>query len=180
MESRCPAASGDLQRAVPRGSPTSSTPRARSALLLCELPRDGAPGEWDLERLAQVLANLLDNALKYSPRAHPGALSTYARGAETVLLEVHNHGAPIPERLLPLLFEPFRRGEQTDETVRTSLGLGLYIAHDIVRAHGGSLTVHSTAEEGTTFRVCLSRPSRRMERSSPGDKAQEDSLSETV
>lgn len=145
-------------------------------LLLCELSHGALLGEWDLERLAQVLANLLDNALKYSPRDTPVHLSTHARGAETVLLEVHNHGAPIPERLLPLLFEPFRRGELTDETARTSLGLGLYIAHDIVRAHGGSLTVHSTAEEGTTFRVCLSRPSRRMERSSPGDKTQEDSF----
>jgi signal transduction histidine kinase len=141
--------------------------------LLCDFSPEALLGEWDQERLAQVLANLLDNALKYSPQDTPVRLSTQEQGAEAVLIEVHNQGAPIPEHLLPLLFEPFRRGESTEQTARTSLGLGLYIAHDIVRAHGGSLTVHSTAEEGTTFRVCLSRPSRRMERSTPGDKAQE-------
>ncbi len=118
---------------------------------------DARLGEWDVERLAQMLANLLDNARKYSPVDSPVRLSTRARGEHAVLIEVHNAGAPIPEHLQPTLFEPFSRGEAGGENARTSLGLGLFIAHDIVRAHGGSITVHSTAEEGTTFRVCLPR-----------------------
>ena len=151
-----------------------------SRLLQCDFSPDALQGEWDLDRLAQVLANLLDNAFKYSPEDTPVRLSTQELGADAVLLEVHNQGAPIPEHLLPLLFEPFRRGEGTAETARTSLGLGLYIAQDIVRAHGGSITVHSTREEGTTFRVCLTRYSRHTDRSSHCHQGQEASLSETA
>jgi signal transduction histidine kinase len=170
---------GDLNEMCRRVADELQTARPER-MLLCELSPEELLGEWDLERLAQVLANLLDNALKYSPRNTPVQLSTHVQGAETVLIEVHNQGVPIPEHLQPLLFEPFRRGEATDEMARTSLGLGLYIAHDIVRAHGGTLTVHSTAEEGTTFRVHLSRPSRQAERSSPDDTCPRESLSGTA
>jgi signal transduction histidine kinase len=147
-------------------------------LLLSDLAPGVLLGEWDQARLAQVLANLLDNAFKYSPDHTPVRLSTRAHDAESVLLEVNNQGAPIPEHLLPLLFEPFRRGETSAGTERSSLGLGLYIAHDLVRAHGGSITVRSTAEEGTTFRVCLSRhplPTRRS-----CDKGPQDAFSLTA
>jgi signal transduction histidine kinase len=136
----------------------------------CDLAGESLPGLWDLERLAQVVANLLDNALKYSPANSPVRLSTRAE-AETVWLEVHNLGAPIPPELLPHLFEPFRTGVQTAETARTSLGLGLYIAHSIVQAHGGSLGVHSTAEAGTTFRICLPRHQPKTERAGPCEGA---------
>ncbi len=125
--------------------------------LQCDLWPEALQGEWDLDRLSQVLANLLDNAFKHGPSDRPVRLTTQEQGEDKVLFEVHNHGLPIPEELLPQIFEPFRRGESTGELTRTSLGLGLYIAQDIVRAHGGSLSVKSTAEEGTTFRVCLSR-----------------------
>ncbi|HET9450573.1 MAG TPA: hybrid sensor histidine kinase/response regulator [Aggregicoccus sp.] len=123
--------------------------------LLTELPEKALRGDWDFDRLAQVLANLVDNALKYSP-AHGTVRVRLLRGAgSTALLEVHNDGTPIPEALLPQLFEPFRLGEQSDATVKKSLGLGLYIAKEIVRAHAGSISVRSSAPEGTTFRVCL-------------------------
>ncbi len=149
--------------------------------LLCDLSHVPLLGEWDQERLAQVLANLLDNALKYSPEDTPVRLSTRGLDEETVLIEVHNRGAPIPEHLLPLLFEPFRRGETTDETARKSLGLGLYIAHDIVQSHGGSISVHSTAETGTTFRVCLARHPGHQVRSNSCARGQDDaSLSQTA
>ncbi len=170
---------GDLNEMCRRVADELQATRPKR-LLLCDYSRDSLQGEWDLDRLAQVLANLLDNAFKYSPENTPVRLCTRERDAETVLLEVNNLGAPIPEHLLPLLFEPFRRGETTDATARTSLGLGLYIAHDIVRAHGGSITVHSTAEEGTTFRVCLSRGPLHSGRSSPCAEGQEDSYSQTA
>jgi signal transduction histidine kinase len=147
-------------------------------VLQCDVSPNALQGEWDLDRLAQVLANLLDNAFKYSPKDTPVRLSTQEKDAGRVLIEVHNQGAPIPEHLLPLLFEPFRRGETTEETACTSLGLGLYIAYDIVQSHGGSITVRSTLEEGTTFRVCLSCPPRQG-RSNLED-TKESSLSESA
>jgi signal transduction histidine kinase len=127
-------------------------------LIQCDFARDSLQGMWDLERMAQVLSNLLDNALKYSTEGSPVRLSTWEKG-EAVFIEVHNAGAPIPPELLPHLFQPFRRGEGTEATAREGLGLGLYIAHSIVQAHQGALTVRSSPDEGTAFRVCLPRRS---------------------
>jgi signal transduction histidine kinase len=113
-------------------------------------------GSWDPDRLGQVLSNLLENALKYSPPDTPVRLS--ARGdKEQVVLEVHNQGKPIPPELMPQLFEPFRRGPQASRTAKTSYGLGLYIVQEIVHAHGGTIDVRSNIEEGTTFTVSLPR-----------------------
>ena len=149
-------------------------------VLLCDLSREPLLGEWDPERLAQVLANLMDNAFKYGPEDTAVRLSTQVLDEQCVQFEVHNRGAPIPEHLLPLLFEPFRRGETTEHASRNSLGLGLYIAHDIVQSHGGSLSVHSTAEAGTTFRVCLARHAGHRVQSSSCERGQDDSLSQTA
>jgi signal transduction histidine kinase len=113
-------------------------------------------GEWDADRLMQVLVNLIDNALKYSAEGTPVEVST--RGdEESVVLEVHNKGEPIPASLMPMLFEPFRRGAQSEQTVKVSLGLGLYIVQEIVRSHGGTADARSSQESGTTFRVRLPR-----------------------
>jgi PAS domain S-box-containing protein len=118
------------------------------------LARNGqAAGEWDGDRLAQVITNLVNNALAYSPPDTPVHVET--RGEEdAVFLRVHNQGEPIPAELLPHLFEPMTRGTQKASTGR-SIGLGLYIVCSIVRAHGGSVAVHSTASEGTVFTVRL-------------------------
>lgn len=70
-------------------------------------------------------------------------------------LEVHNEGAPIPPDLLPHLFDAMQRGH--NDTARRSVGLGLFIVYHIVRAHGGSVSVRSTAADGTTFLVRLPR-----------------------
>lgn len=113
-------------------------------------------GQWDGARVAQVLSNLLQNALKYSPPDTPIWLQAAAQG-ESVRVEVHNLGAPIPRELLPRLFDPFQAGPQTKETVKASLGLGLYIVREIVRAHGGTITVRSEADTGTRFCFTLPR-----------------------
>jgi signal transduction histidine kinase len=114
-----------------------------------------ARGSWDHDRIAQVLTNLLTNAVQYSPPGTPIRVRTAAE-AERVVLAVCNEGPPIPEHVLPGLFAPMTRG--TDEGgERRSIGLGLYIVDQIVRAHGGSVEVESTAEAGTTFRVRLPR-----------------------
>nr|WP_301542278.1 PAS domain-containing protein [Pyxidicoccus fallax] len=114
-------------------------------------------GTWDPDRLAQVLSNLLGNALQYSPPDTPVRLAS--RGDENgVVLEVHNQGEPIPPELLPRIFEPLERGvERPEDRGGRSIGLGLHIVRSIVQAHGGTVEVHSTGSEGTTFTVRLPR-----------------------
>lgn len=112
----------------------------------------GRAGAWDRHRLAQVVSNLVGNALQYSPEHTPVTVTTYPDG-EHMVLEVHNQGRPIPADLLPHIFEPFRRGSAAPG--RQGLGLGLYIAREIVHAHGGTVTARTSEEEGTTFTVRL-------------------------
>ena len=124
--------------------------------VLFEVEGGDSSGSWDPDRLGQVLSNLLENALKYSPPDTPVRLAS--RGdKEQVVLEVHNQGKPIPSELMPHIFEPFRRGPQASRTAKTSYGLGLYIVQEIVHAHGGTIDVRSNLEEGTTFTVSLPR-----------------------
>lgn len=113
-------------------------------------------GEWDPDRLAQVVQNLVTNALKYSPPDSLVRVSTRAEG-DAVTLLVHNEGAPVPAEKLPVLFEPFQRVAGQVDRASRSVGLGLYIVRHIVEAHRGSLTVRSTEAEGTSFLVRLPR-----------------------
>jgi PAS domain S-box-containing protein len=114
-------------------------------------------GLWDRNRLERVLANLLTNAFKHG--AEGGAVSVVVDGSaeETVFLRVRNQGPPIPPELLPEVFEPFTIGPLGPEGRRRNIGLGLFIVRHLVTAHGGAVSVHSTAEEGTTFTVNLPR-----------------------
>jgi signal transduction histidine kinase len=111
----------------------------------------GYAGEWDRYRLAQVVSNLVGNALQYSPEGTPVTVTTYPTD-EHMVLEVHNLGPCIAPEVLTHLFEPFRRGATAG---RQGLGLGLFIASEIVRGHGGTVTACSREEEGTTFTVRL-------------------------
>jgi PAS domain S-box-containing protein len=113
-------------------------------------------GEWDADRLEQLVTNLVTNAVKYSPPGTPVTVRTVGDGQE-VVLEVHNEGPPIPADALPGLFQPFQRGEGSIGTVERSVGLGLYIVDQVVRAHRGSVRVHSSQAEGTCFTVRLPR-----------------------
>ncbi|MFL5357338.1 PAS domain S-box protein [Archangium sp.] len=119
------------------------------------LARGDGRGEWDEGRLAQVVTNLVGNALQHSPAGTPVRVSTWSEGPD-VCLEVHNEGGPIPAELLPGLFEPYRQGPEAGEG-RGSLGLGLYITRQIVLGHQGTLEVRSLKGEGTTFTVRLPR-----------------------
>jgi signal transduction histidine kinase len=114
-------------------------------------------GSWDPDRLTQVVTNLMGNALQYSPEETPVSVRLIDAG-EQVRLEVGNRGPPISPELLPHLFDPFRRGtEKKASPDGAGLGLGLYIVQQITLAHGGSIDVSSTAQEGTLFRVTLPR-----------------------
>jgi signal transduction histidine kinase len=103
-------------------------------------------GEWDPERVNQVLANLLDNAFKYGGGSIEVTLED--RG-DRIAMEVHNDGTPIPADRLEHVFEPFERGRPGPQ----GLGLGLYIVDQIVKAHGGTIRVSSTWAAGTTFAI---------------------------
>ena len=112
-------------------------------------------GEWDGDRLAQVVTNLVGNALQHSPKNTPVRVSTRSEGSD-VLLEVHNEGSPIPPAVLPGLFEPYQRGPEAGAR-QGSLGLGLFITRQIVLGHGGTIDVSSSGQDGTTFTVRLPR-----------------------
>ena len=123
-----------------------------------ELRSEGdGEGEWDADRIAQLLSNLVSNAMAYGTPGTPVQVTTRGRDAAQVELEVHSTGEPIPEALKPLLFERLTRGVSKDGHNKGSIGLGLFIVCHIARAHGGSVTVESTLEAGTTFTVRLPR-----------------------
>jgi signal transduction histidine kinase len=108
-------------------------------------------GQWDPSRTAQVVSNLVSNAFRHgAPDAEVVVRSTGGRGG--MVLEVHNRGPAIDPALLPQLFEPLRSGRARGGA---SVGLGLYIVDQIVRAHGGEVAVRSSEAEGTTFTVRL-------------------------
>ncbi|MFY0527954.1 PAS domain-containing sensor histidine kinase [Archangium gephyra] len=114
-------------------------------------------GEWDAGRLSQVVSNLVGNALQYSPEGAPIRVTVDGQTDHEVVLSVHNEGAPIPEEVLPKLFEPFRRGTREHAHHGGGLGLGLYIVQQIILAHGGTLGAESLPGEGTTFTARLPR-----------------------
>jgi signal transduction histidine kinase len=107
----------------------------------------------DPRRIGQLVSNLLGNAVTYGPADRPIRVYATVSGG-SVELSVANAGEPIPEAAMAKIFQPFTRG-----TLRPSmqgLGLGLYIAHEIAIAHGGSLTVMSDhAETRFTFGLPL-------------------------
>ena len=116
-------------------------------------------GRWDVDRLRQAISNLLGNAIQHSPESAPVELRL--RGEPTdVVLATFNGGPPIPPGELPRIFDPLVRGssaEHPKENRPESIGLGLYIAREIVGSHGGTVTVSSSQASGTLFTVRLPR-----------------------
>ncbi|HET9988307.1 MAG TPA: ATP-binding protein, partial [Kofleriaceae bacterium] len=113
-------------------------------------------GDWDEDRLAQVLSNLVGNALEHGDPSKPVHVRI-AQVETKIEISVRNEGTPIPVELLPLLFDPYRR--VTARGARSKgLGLGLFITQQIVDAHGGRIDVHSD-DASTTFTVVLPHPS---------------------
>lgn len=116
-------------------------------------------GHWDAARIGQVFSNLIGNAVKHGSMEAPIDVVLNGDDGSEILATVHNGGDPIPEDDLPRIFEPLCRASTSQHKNRddAGLGLGLFIAHEIVQAHGGALTVASSAEDGTTFTVRLPR-----------------------
>jgi len=113
-------------------------------------------GEWDHDRLAQVLSNLVGNALQHGAADKP--ISVIAQGDDAeITLAVSNAGPRISESAQSDIFEPMVRHLTDPSNASNGLGLGLYIAKEVVMAHGGTIDVVSTDDRGTTFTVRLPR-----------------------
>lgn len=120
-----------------------------------EFQVDGiSEGNWDANRIAQVLSNLLGNAVQYGNVAEPILLKLDCQ-IDDVIITVANKGEAIPANKFSKIFIPLIR--LAEEKKSKSLGIGLYITKEIVRAHGGEITVTSSEENGTIFKAVLPR-----------------------
>ncbi|MHB1132868.1 MAG: PAS domain S-box protein [Chloroflexota bacterium] len=108
----------------------------------------------DADRLERVLANLLSNAISYSPPDAQVTVRLEVKGRE-VVTSVQDHGVGIPNNELTHIFERYRRGSHSRRARREGLGLGLYTAKGIVEAHGGQIWVSSEVDKGSTFSFTL-------------------------
>ena len=117
-------------------------------------------GDYDRTRMMQLLDNLVENAIKYSPAPEPVMVRVYAEDGEA-RLEVQDHGIGIPAADVERVFDRFFRAGNVDDRRFAGMGLGLYICHGIVKQHGGRIWVesHTAADhgrqQGTTFHVAL-------------------------
>jgi signal transduction histidine kinase len=114
-------------------------------------------GAWDADRLTQALTNLVGNAVQHGAAGRPIRVSARGQGDE-VTLSVHNEGPAIPaERQAAIFQEGQRVGPRPAASDRRHQGLGLYIVERIVAAHGGTVSLRSTAADGTTFSIRIPR-----------------------
>jgi signal transduction histidine kinase len=114
-------------------------------------------GDWDRNRIDQLLRNLIGNALQHGASSHQITV-TLTGGQGHVSLTVHNDGEPIAQEAIGSIFDPLVRSANEkvgNHNPSTSLGLGLFIVKEVVNAHGGSITVTSNFGDGTTFTVVL-------------------------
>ncbi|MET0857977.1 MAG: HAMP domain-containing sensor histidine kinase [Telluria sp.] len=115
---------------------------------------------WDAARMSQALSNLVANAVQHGVRNQPVWVTI--KGGEEVELSVQNMGSAIEPSRLRAMFDPakhfaIRSANERSGSAADNLGLGLYIAREIVTAHGGAISVTSTESSGTSFTVTLPR-----------------------
>ena len=122
----------------------------RHVTLMVNAP-DPAPGIWDAARIDQVITNLISNALKYGA-GRPIEVSVRVEASQAVVV-VRDHGIGIPDEEQSKIFGPF--APVLAATHHAGLGLGLWIAEQIVEASGGRIRVNSRPEQGSTFTVEL-------------------------
>ena len=155
------AASIETQRFVIQKQRTALMPVIRQAVdtqqsltdkhvIFLDAPDDPLEGEWDGDRIAQVLDNLIGNAVKYSPSGGMIAV-TVRRGPGEVVIAVRDQGLGISKAEIDHLFRPYARAHREIK----GLGLGLYISKAIVEAHGGQIGVESREGQGSTFTMRL-------------------------
>jgi signal transduction histidine kinase len=108
----------------------------------------------DPDRLGQVFTNLLSNAIKYSPDAETVEMDLSA-SEDAVMVRIRDHGLGIPREQRAKIFERFYRVSGPRQKAIPGLGMGLYIVAEIVKHHGGIITVDSAVGKGSTFTVTL-------------------------
>lgn len=117
---------------------------------------DNLPVRADPTRLKQVLNNLISNAIKYSPQGGPIEVRLRANSADdTAIVYVRDNGIGIDPDDVPKLFDRFMRIQRKETMAIPGSGLGLYIAHHIVQAHGGTLTIEPAPGKGTIAQVSV-------------------------
>lgn len=123
--------------------------------LYADLPAEGhVVGSWDRLRIEQVLFNVLDNAMKYSPVGGDVRVRLSVDGGEA-RLEVSDQGIGVSPEQLPTIFEPFHRSPQAGEHA-AGFGMGLALCREIITGHGGTISAESSGEgKGTTIRITL-------------------------
>ena len=131
------------------------------------------PGEalWDLERINEVLGNILSNAFKFTPKGGTVELSVTPENGN-VRLVARDTGAGIPSNQLPYIFEKFYQADNQDVSGIRGTGLGLAIAKGIITAHGGTIVVDSQIGVGTTFTIVLPIRADGTKRLTPGPSDQ--------
>jgi signal transduction histidine kinase len=136
--------------------------RASPSDAIFELEKIGdLTGNWDRERLGQVIFNLVTNAVTHAA-AKQVQIVAEDRGSN-VVLRVTNRGTAIPLEIQDSIFDPFLHTDTASATTKTGLGLGLFIVKEIVTGHEGTVGVVSTESGGTTFTVRLPRFQARTE-----------------
>ncbi len=155
---RLQAGASDLAReevdpaALIRSALAALDPQAQESGVAFAVTVDGVPPvRGDPDRLAQLFLNLLDNALKHSPRGTTVSVSGSREDASAVV-RVRDHGSGLPQGAQTRLFRRFSRGENAE---RDGAGLGLAIAQAIAGAHGGSIAARSVDDGGAEFTVRL-------------------------
>lgn len=108
----------------------------------------------DVKLVVQVLINIVDNAVKYSPKGSKIKIVTEKK-QDMVIVKVTDDGPGIPDEIKPKIFDMFYSGANTVADSRRSLGLGLYLCKTIIQAHGGTISVSDHKPQGTTFTFTL-------------------------
>jgi signal transduction histidine kinase len=126
---------------------------ARQHRLHLESPFETLVGHWDPGRLERLIANLVSNAIKFSPDGGEILISV-SRDGEDAVLAVRDQGLGIPDEDVPHIFDRLHRGSNVRDRI-AGTGMGLAGAHHIVERHGGRIEVESREGEGATFTVRL-------------------------
>jgi heavy metal sensor kinase len=132
------------------------TAEDKNLKLTCSVP-DSSSATGDLRMLQRMFANLLDNAIKYTPAGGEVSVTLSESDEKDVTIDIADTGIGIPAQDLTRIFERFYRGDESRS--QPGIGLGLSLARAIARAHGGNITVTSTVNRGSVFTVTLPKSS---------------------
>jgi len=130
------------------------TPKAKSKQIKIMYSSQSHTAKFDIKWTREALFNILDNAVKYSPRNSVIKITVYAYEMFACVF-VADQGIGIPEEELPRIFGRFYRGQNVRE--QNGVGIGLYLCRQIIEGQGGYITVESTVNQGSIFKIFLPR-----------------------